>query len=79
MPAAPVTPAEMRTLVVRESDTVCDAFVKILKMSVAVWKLCKFKYTITGALTANYRTLMCAAECPAVDQPGSTTSSNPPT
>ncbi len=77
--AAPVTPAEARTLIVKESDTVCDAFKKLLKIAVAAWKLVKFKYTPGGALTANYRTMMCAADCPSADSTGSTTSENPPT
>ncbi len=77
--AAPVTPAEARSLIIRESDTVCDAIVKLLKIAVAAWKLVKFKYTASGALSADYRTMMCAADCPAAGEIGSTTSDNPPT
>jgi hypothetical protein len=79
MVPAPVTPSEIQSLIVKESESVCDALVKMLKLSVALWKLAKFKYTVTGALSANYRAMMCAAECPSPDTDGSTTSENPPT
>lgn len=62
--AAPATPAEFEALIVTEADTFCDAFVKLLKLSILVWKMVKFKYTPGGALTPAYRALLCAIECP---------------
>lgn len=73
----PVLPSEFRAIIVKESDSLCTSLVKLLKLSVLVWKMVKFKYDPNGALTSNYRTMLCAAECPTGD--GSTTSPNPPT
>lgn len=75
----PAKPSEFDALVIKESDSFCDALVKLMKIGVLLWKLCKFKYTVAGALTPAYRTMLCDAECPAQDVEGSTTSDNPPT
>jgi hypothetical protein len=73
----PVKPSEMFDLIVKESDSVCVALIKLLKITVNMWKLVKFKYTPGGQFTERYKFIMCAAECPSGED--SLTSPNPPT
>lgn len=67
----PVKPSEFEAVIISESDSVCDSFIKLYKFSVLAWRFYKWWHAgpADGGLSASVKAKICnvLADCEAIE------------
>ena len=62
--ASPVKPSHVQETIILPTDTICQALVKLIRVSVLIWKFLKYRYKSDGTISDDFQNELCAVVCP---------------